>query len=316
MGSKRNVRRGDMTEAERKSAQRREKARRADREMGKPRRVYDHEFRAMVAKVHAMHDAGMTQAAMSNATGGVLTDKQFSDILCGRRGHSYRTTYNAIMAAEIIEGDGEFGGRTPVIGSVRRLQALRANGWPIKSPILEELSGVPVQALRTISMNGRAYVFYSTHLRIKKLYEKLQDADPADYGIPELSVRKSKTYANKYNMAPAICWDDDTIDNPDAFPEWTGECGTVTGYNLHRKHGIHVRVSVDRHGNERMNVLCDACCVARMRQKSDIEAKREANRAEALRMLAAGKSHRAIAAELGMSTRTVQRYQRDHDNEG
>ena len=30
-------------------------------------------------------------------------------------------------------------------------------------------------------------------------------------------------------------WDDDTIDDPAAFPDWTGKCGTPDGYDAHYK---------------------------------------------------------------------------------
>lgn len=311
MGHKKTVSRAEMSEAQRELARKEEKARIVARQLGRPRQVFEHEFNRMVRKVEAMRKAGMTQQAMADATGGAVSDKQFSDILCGKRTTSYRATYEVIMAAQIGGGrEDQFGARTPCVGSVRRLQALRAAGFPIKAPILEEISGVPAAALRTISAGGRAYVFYSTHVRIERLYDKLCDADPADYGITELSIRKAKTHARKGNMAPPMCWDADTIDDPDAFPEWTGACGSVTGYNLHRKHGINVNAWTDSRGKERYNVMCAACCSARTRERdrtADTLAKR---RAEVVEMLADGWPYRKIALEVGMSTRTVQRVAR------
>src|SRR5690606_31398529 len=35
-------------------------------------------------------------------------------------------------------------------------------------------------------------------------------------------------------------WDPDTIDDPDAYPEWTGACGTHRGRLIHKREGTPV----------------------------------------------------------------------------
>ena len=41
--------------------------------------------------------------------------------------------------------------------------------------------------------------------------------------------------ARRNGWAPPGAWDDDQIDDPQAHPEWTGECGTDRGYWVHRR---------------------------------------------------------------------------------
>jgi DNA-binding NarL/FixJ family response regulator len=60
-----------------------------------------------------------------------------------------------------------------------------------------------------------------------------------------------------------------------------------------------------------MTVLCDACCEARLTAKSD-QAERLAERRETIvSMLAAGKPAPFIAAEVGLSTRTIERVKKE-----
>lgn len=299
--------RSNMSEERLQQARRAEKRRIADRELGKPRMVFDWEFRAFIQKIEAMRDAGMTQVAMAEGTGGKVSDRQFSNFLRGKQKSCYRTTFEAVMAAEIVGNVSEFGARMPVLGSARRVRALRANGWPIKSPVLVEILGVPSDTLRMISNDHRISVFHTTHDRIKIGYDKLMDANPADYGVPGPAILKAKKQAVKSGMIPSMCWDEDTIEDPDAFPEWTGACGTVHGYNLHRKLGIAMLPN-DSGGQ---SVGCAACCRAR-RDAKHMRDQEVADKRDALiDHLAAGTPYPKIAAELGMSVRTVQRAARD-----
>lgn len=215
------------------------------RQMGKPCTVYDWEFAQVLDKVKAMRDAGMTQQDMERACGGAMSSKSFSDILCGDRLSVYRDTYNAIMAMEFRQYS-NMGARTPTTGATRRLQALRAAGFPIKSTI-SEMAGLKPPHAQRLSLGKQAFIFYSTHQRIKEVYEKLSCADPADYGVSREAVQKAATWALKAGFAPPHCWDDDTIDDPSAVAEWTGACGTHDGYNIHRRDGIP---------------LCDPCRLA------------------------------------------------------
>lgn len=281
-------------------------------------RVLPHEFAEVIAILSRGHDAGMTHKQMGEQVG--IDKSTVHGIMSGQVKTVHRKTYDKVRRLRITGAEPVGSGRTRHSGAItspdgtlRRLRALVGRGFPVK--ILAEMLDIPRSDLRIVVSEGRKRVYTTTAADVRRLYEKLQDADPADYGVTPRWIAHNKERATAEGWAPPICWDDDTIDDPDAFAEWTGECGTVTGYNLHRKHEIHVRVSIDRHGQERVNVLCEACCKARIAEKRATEDKLAARRAECEAFLREGRAMRWIADELGMSTRTVQRVKRDMDND-
>ena len=89
-----------------------------------------------------------------------------------------------------------------------------------------------------ILLKSREHVHHGTYAKVRDLYEKLQHVDPRDHGVTEGDMRRAKTWASKKGCAPISCWDDDTIDDPEAWPEWTGLCGTLRGRKLHYEYKI------------------------------------------------------------------------------
>lgn len=276
------------------------------RERGTPLHITDEEHAQLVAHIMRLYRRGMScQAIIDSIPGCTLHDSAVSKITGGRVGKCHRDTYNVLMRAVWVQPTAtKTGRRLDGTGHRRRLRGLVANGFPLS--VLAELVGVSTQALFQQAVR-ESDVHASTIAALVPWYEKLCDADPADWGASKLGISRARNNAKRRGWEPTTCWDSDTIDDPDVIPEWTGACGTVTGYNLHRKHRINIRTTIDRHGNERVNVLCDACCVARTRQKSEIEEQRKANRDTVLQMIAEGQDQRRVALELGMSVRTVQR---------
>lgn len=225
--------RSEMTEAEVAHERRADLWRKYQREMGKPRTVLPHEQDELVAKVKAMHDeAGMTEQQIADATGGRVSMRTVNDIFRDGKTACYRETYDAIMSAEFVS-PAKNGARLSPLGTARRLQALRANGWPLKSGVLTEMSGIKPPMLQRLCSGKQKQVFFCTHRAVKEMYEKLQYADPSDYGVSEESIRKAKTWGEKAGYAPSTCWDEDTIEDPAAKPEWTGACGSWAGYRIH-----------------------------------------------------------------------------------
>lgn len=310
--------RSEMNEAQREAAREAERRRRYLREQGKPRQILPHEFEAVAKKVEALRAAGMSQVHIASKTNGAVSDRTVSAIQRGAKHACYRETYEALMAVEYEAPVGDFGAQYEITGTQRRLAALRANGWPIKSSALVEMSGMLSPALQVLSTGRRKYVFYGTYMRVKEMYEKLEMADPADFGItPEASL-KAKTWATKAGMAPPHCWDADTIDDPDAFPEWTGECGTVTGYYLHLKYDIRVKHYANpvhtKPGKQQRRVLCEACREART---ASITERRTWVDEDLVRVkLLKGGTYREVADEIGCSTRTIQRISQQMKAEG
>jgi hypothetical protein len=100
------------------------------------------------------------------------------------------------------------------VGTVRRVQGLRAIGWPL--PVLADRSGLSRHAL-TGAMR-RATVQETTRAAVVELYDDLKDQDPRRHGVPDESARKAITWAARSGWAAPNCWLSSNIDDPDAKP--------------------------------------------------------------------------------------------------
>lgn len=134
------------------------------------------------------------------------------------------------------------GGQVSPVGTRRRLQALAAAGFPLRH-LSEQMEWgsdpQPVHRLIT-GKSATRYVQHSTLLKARQVYDEWSGLDPADAGFSKLAVSRARASAARRGYAPPRCWDPDTIDDPDAIPEWTGRCGTVHGWLIHEKEGIPV----------------------------------------------------------------------------
>jgi hypothetical protein len=195
-------------------------------------------------------------------------------------------------------------------GVQRRIGALVCKGYSYA--FLAQQLGVGLAVFhRKLVTDRRGKVRATFHREIVALHEKLINEDPEEMGVSAHGRRYTAKVAAKHGYVPDHCWDSDTIDDPDAFPEWTGACGTVTGYNLHRNERIFVEEVPLKAGGTRVRVLCAPCCEARQKRKSEYEQRRIEGREKALAWLAEGKAVTWIALELGVSTRTVERYKKE-----
>lgn len=216
----------------------RRKRRKYLRARGRPRLVYPHEAAQAIRKLQSYHDDGMTRWDMAEASGGKLNSGSFADWVNQVNKTMSRDSYDAVMAMPFLRAT-PLGSRVPMEGSMRRICALRAAGWPCKTALAGFL-GIKgsTTSLYKLSAGQSNYVFHSTYLKIKAVYEKYIDVDPIEWGVPEVDVRRAKIWAKRAECAPAHCWDDDTIDDPEAIAEWTGVCGTPHGYRIHLREKI------------------------------------------------------------------------------
>ena len=179
------------------------------------------------------------------ATRAGVTESNVCQILKGRRGTTrgyetiksiYRDTEAALMGVEPeINPPKRGGGHVPPLGTVRRFQALVAAGYPL-SYLSEGIGwGADPQPVHRMirGKSGAKYVMHSTYMKVCALYDKLQAVDPSDMGFKPTTIGRARSSARKHGYAPPACWDDDTIDDPEAWPEWTGACGTEEGYRIH-----------------------------------------------------------------------------------
>lgn len=130
-------------------------------------------------------------------------------------------------------------------GTRRRLAGLWRDGFPL--PFLAERMGVLDRSyLQRIIRGGvragrgaRPYtVTADTAALVREVYEKLEERKPEEFGIPSYSILRAQAFAKKKGLASRHCWDPDTIDDPEAIPEWTGACGTAAGLRIHYREGI------------------------------------------------------------------------------
>lgn len=128
------------------------------------------------------------------------------------------------------------GALTDSTGTRRRLQALVLAGWP-QARLATELGMDRTNFNKTIHADQ---VRASTKTAVRAMYDRLWRTDPRDHGVSNHSHIRSINLGRAKGWAPVGAWDDDTIDDPAAAPDWTGRCGTPQGYWAHYTSGLPV----------------------------------------------------------------------------
>ena len=231
--------RGEMSEEELLAERRRDLYRRMRRHQGKPSRVLPEECEQARRKVVAFHDRGMGFREMEAECGGKPSRHAFGNLASGQRKTLLRSSYEAIMAMRFVppEGGGlRHGPFLASIGAARRIYALRALGFT--ASFLAEYAGY--SADRPMTWGEGRYIHPALRNRICEMYDKLRDRKPEEFGIEGPLLARMLTLARNAGFAPPGCWDEDTIDDPAAVPEWTGYCGTPEGYITHLLAGLTV----------------------------------------------------------------------------
>lgn len=131
------------------------------------------------------------------------------------------------------------GPRIPATGSRRRLQALIAEGFSYRI-LISELGIANPQWLHEFCKRDIRFTHIPFAQRVDEVYAKLQLAKPEDFGLIDFQIRRAKRTAVRHNWGNVMCWDDDTIDDPNAIPEWTGLCGSTKGWDIHMRENIPV----------------------------------------------------------------------------
>lgn len=205
---------------------------------GKPLHVTPAEMDEVRTLCVDLYERGMSSADIGKSVDPPICDTTVLRLLKGVHKTVHRTTYNRLLQVKYVDPKGKVVGATrDATGMVRRLQALFALGF--NSPNLANLMGCSADATRQL-LDRRTRTFVHTHTLVASVYDKLQYADPCEYGGTQRTINLSKGIASRNDWAPPMCWDEDTIDDPNAIPEWTGECGTNEGFWLHRKYGIPI----------------------------------------------------------------------------
>lgn len=165
-------------------------------------------------------------------------------------------------------------------GSIRKVRALMAIGHPCTR--IRQEAGLDRTVICQLVNAQTESVLASTTHKVNSAYRRLSEQSGP-------SVR-NRNRALREHWAPPAAWDDDTIDNPAAHPEWTGYCGTDRGYWTHRSQQLP---------------MCDRCATAHqewLAERAELD-NQERNRQQFAARAAA--SHRE--ADLADDTRELMR---------
>jgi hypothetical protein len=122
----------------------------------------------------------------------------------------------------------------PAAGTIRRAQALAVAGWPLARTARE--AGLSPYRMDQVLKADTVPV--ETARAVAAVYARYNSTSPGLCGVSHIHARAARDRAAAAGWAPPAAWDDDTIDDPDAVPQWTGHCGTTRGADLHERDGI------------------------------------------------------------------------------
>ncbi|MFI8206843.1 hypothetical protein [Streptomyces sp. NPDC085937] len=191
------------------------------RQLGRAARVD-----ATAAREH-LHKLRVTMSwSQIQATTG-CDDRGLQLLISGQRTEINRTTQDKILA--VAPGaEPSPGMYIDATGPRRRLQALSAIGYSGRQ--IAQRIGTAEARIQKIASGVQPTVRYGLVRRINSLYDQLSQT-PAPAGRSRTRVIR---HALDNHYAPPGTWDDDTIDDPNAHPEWTGHCGTDRGWWIHQ----------------------------------------------------------------------------------
>jgi hypothetical protein len=154
--------------------------------------------------------AGMTIAELEKAAG---VDRSIIRHLLGAYGKPpakrvRKDNAERLTAAPVRRGFVGERGWVAATGTMRRVHALNAIGWPNQE--LSRRLGYPVST-RSLQFGKRGVVLAATAQAVDALYRELRD-------IPGPSDRVKETARNRGWLSP-VWWDDDTIDDPQHVPD-------------------------------------------------------------------------------------------------
>ena len=184
--------------------------------------------------VRALSEAGigwMRLARLAGVPRGSISKLLYGDPqrgLAPTKGMRAKNALAILAVQPTLDNLGD-GTRIDGTGTRRRLQALAAAGWT-QSELARRIGMEPANFCKTITSR---FVAVSTARAANDLYEQLWRADPTQYGVPPHRAAYARKLAAAKQWAPVGAWDDDRIDDPEAFPDWTGWCGTPRGRAIH-----------------------------------------------------------------------------------
>jgi hypothetical protein len=191
------------------------------------------------AHIRSLQSCGMGLRTIATCAG--VDRKRLQAVLTGRpeRGGGPQEKVRPALAAAVLAVEPTLENLAPSnlvspLGMRRRVQALVAMGWP-QHHLAAHLGMTPPNFG---DMLRREHALVRRVVAVRAMYDQLWRADPAEAGATAAGITRARRYAAERRWAPVGAWDDDTIDDPEGFPDWTGQCGTPQGRGAHQRAGI------------------------------------------------------------------------------
>lgn len=156
--------------------------------------------------------AGMGRRRITELSG--VNRNDINAIVRATRGRPPRGRIKPATAAALlgVQLDRAGGALIDPTGTARRLQALVADGWT--QTYLAACIGVTVGNFNSLILGRYLTVTRRTEERVVGLYGSLRP--------PAVPSPHALAAARRHGWVPSGCWDDDTIDDPFAHPNWAG----------------------------------------------------------------------------------------------
>ncbi|WGM21841.1 hypothetical protein QEH68_06620 [Paenarthrobacter sp. OM7] len=174
------------------------------------------------AHILALMEAGVSMKRLGKIAG--MAHSTISAVVYGRteRGHTAYRRVHKDTAAKILAIQPSMENMAPnryidSCGTIRRLQALVAIGWS-QNRLCEQL-GISRRNFGTFMNADKCTVRKA--LAVRDLYNQLWNQPQT--GVEwhsKTSATRARNHAKARGWAPPLAWDDETIDNPDAQPEF------------------------------------------------------------------------------------------------
>lgn len=191
------------------------KIQRVNRELGRPALT---DAKQAAAHLNMLHQT-VGWADLATRLNG--SRSHLRDIANGRQPNISRATHDKIMS--LTPERPSRGLYIDATGTVRRVRALTARGHTLR--VIADSAG---------SHASRIQVVAEGHPCVRRFLAEGVAAAYKQLSQQQGTSTRSRNRAAALGWAPPAAWDDDTIDDPAARPEWTGFCGTDHGYWTHR----------------------------------------------------------------------------------
>jgi lambda repressor-like predicted transcriptional regulator len=191
----------------------------------------------VVAHIRALQDAGLSISQIGRACG--KSPSTIGSVLSGPFLTVNRGTAAAILSVRPQQVNDPIG-MVDATGTVRRVRALYALKHGRAG--IAQSTGLHRDTISGLASGRWEAVTVQTATAVRGAYRVLSGREGTTWQTHKAALR--------FGWAPASAWDDEAIDDPKAFPEWTGFCGTVRGWHIHRAQHLSMCERCDAAQNE------------------------------------------------------------------